>query len=301
MPSEIVPTDNTRLTRIDIVASGARTDMALITSWLATHAQGSRHTFLAYERIGHRFLAGLTFRGVGLATASLEHVRDAIEEMGIIAAEPAAPATAANYAAAIKSLLRFGHRVGYLPFDAGQFIKIRKAPRRLSQRILGEVDTVVLIRSVKSIRNRVLLDVAYCGGLRVSELSSLTWDQVILRDNGEVQLSLIGKGDKERNVLLPASIGGELLRLRGESVGGARAFAISVRRINYIIKAACKRSGINPKVSAHWLRHAHASHALDNGAPVSLVSQTLGHASIKTTSIYSHARPNDSSSRYIKR
>jgi integrase len=45
---------------------------------------------------------------------------------------------------------------------------------------------------------------------------------------------------------------------------------------------------------------AHASHAIDNGAPITLVSQTLGHADLKTTSVYAHARPNESSSRYLK-
>jgi len=52
-------------------------------------------------------------------------------------------------------------------------------------------------------------------------------------------------------------------------------------------------------VSAHWLRHAHASHALDRGAPIHLVQATLGHASVATTGRYLHARPNDSSSRYL--
>jgi integrase/recombinase XerD len=47
--------------------------------------------------------------------------------------------------------------------------------------------------------------------------------------------------------------------------------------------------------------HAHASHAIDGGAPITLVSQTLGHADLKTTSVYAHAKPNDSSSRYLKR
>jgi len=65
--------------------------------------------------------------------------------------------------------------------------------------------------------------------------------------------------------------------------------------------AVAKRAGINPHTSPHWLRHAHASHAIDNGAPITLVSQTLGHADLKTTSVYAHARPNESSSRYLKR
>ena len=54
------------------------------------------------------------------------------------------------------------------------------------------------------------------------------------------------------------------------------------------------------KVSPHWLRHAHASHAMDRGAPVHLVKETLGHASVATTGRYLHARPTDSSSVYLE-
>ena len=53
------------------------------------------------------------------------------------------------------------------------------------------------------------------------------------------------------------------------------------RRINQLIKAAAKRAKVNPEASAHWFRHAHASHAIDNGAPITLVSQTLGHADLE--------------------
>ena len=61
-----------------------------------------------------------------------------------------------------------------------------------------------------------------------------------------------------------------------------------------------RRAGVNPAASVHWLRHAHASHAIDNGAPITLVSATLGHADLKTTSVYAHARPGESSGRYLK-
>jgi site-specific recombinase XerD len=51
-------------------------------------------------------------------------------------------------------------------------------------------------------------------------------------------------------------------------------------------------------VSPHWLRHAHATHALERGAPIHLVQATLGYASVATTGRYLHARPTDSSARY---
>ena len=53
------------------------------------------------------------------------------------------------------------------------------------------------------------------------------------------------------------------------------------------------------KVSPHWLRHAHATHALDKGAPLRLVQATLGHASLDTTSKYLHIRPSESSGDYL--
>ena len=63
---------------------------------------------------------------------------------------------------------------------------------------------------------------------------------------------------------------------------------------------AAERAGVNPAASLHWLRHAHASHAIDNGAPITLVSATLGYADLKTTSVYAHARFGESSGRYLK-
>src|SRR6185312_11887143 len=91
-----------------------------------------------------------------------------------------------------------------------------------------------------------------------------------------------------------------LLAMRGDASAPDRVFPITERRINYILKAIVKRAGGNPGTSPHWLRHAHASHAIDNGAPITLVSQTLGHADLRTTSVYAHARPNESSSRFLK-
>jgi integrase/recombinase XerD len=65
------------------------------------------------------------------------------------------------------------------------------------------------------------------------------------------------------------------------------------------VKAAAERAGVDPAASTHWLRHAHASHALDAGAPVHLVRQGLGHASLATTTRYAHARPDASAGDYL--
>ena len=191
---------------------------------------------------------------------------------------------------------------------AAKLIKLKKAPRQIARRILSEVEIVMLIRAAKTDRDRLMFDLAYFGGLRASELVSLTWGQVIRRDSGEAQLSIVGKGSKGREVLIPAVIAARLFARRGKATASAPVFE-SVQRpgsplnahgINSIVKEAAERVGVNPAVTIHWLRDAHISHAIDNGAPITLVSATLSHADLQTKSVDAHARPCESSGRYLK-
>jgi integrase/recombinase XerD len=254
-------------------------------------------------------LAALAAAGGSLRRATVEDVQAALDAMRVKDdGSSVKAATVSTYVAAVKSFLGFAHQVGFTRFNAAPLIKLKKAPRQVAQRILGEPEVRDLIKHAKPGRDRLMLQVAYFGGLRVSELVSLTWSQVIRRDSGEAQLSIVGKGDKSREVLIPAAIAGPLLVSRGDAPASTPVFA-SVRRpgrplteraVNYIVKEAAERAGVNPAASVHWLRHAHASHAIDNGAPITLVSATLGHADIKTTSVYAHARPGESSGRYLK-
>jgi integrase/recombinase XerD len=69
-----------------------------------------------------------------------------------------------------------------------------------------------------------------------------------------------------------------------------------VRRLVY---QAAKEACLDERPSPHWRRHAHATHALERGAPIHLVQATLGHASVATTGRYLHARPTDSSAKYL--
>src|SRR5215831_11013132 len=295
--------------RLATLHTNARTDRELLAVWIKSHADGSPHTVRAYERIGDRFLRALAAAGGDLRRATVEDVQTALEAMRTKEDGSAVrPATVNTYVAAVKSFLGFAHRVGFTRFNAAPLIKLKKAPRHIAQRILSEVEVAMLIRAAKTDRDRLMLEVAYFGGLRVSELVSLTWAQVIRRDSGEAQLALVGKGSKERQVLIPAAIAARLFASRGDAPATAPVFQ-SVRRpgsplteraVNFIVKEAAERAGINPAASIHWLRHAHASHAIDNGAPITLVSATLGHADLKTTSVYAHARPGESSGRYLK-
>jgi site-specific recombinase XerD len=295
--------------RLATIHTNAKTDAELLQVWIKSHADGSPHTVRAYRRVGERFLGALAAVGAGLRAATVEDVQAALEAMRAKEdGSPVRPATVNTYVAAVKSFLGFAHRLGFTRFNAAPLIKLKKAPRKIAQRILGELEVRDLIKHANPGRDRLMLQVVYFGGLRVSELVSLTWSQVIRRDSGEAQLSIVGKGDKSREVLIPAAIATPLLASRGDAPVSAPVFG-SVRRpgqplteraVNYIVKDAAERAGVNPAASVHWLRHAHASHAIDNGAPITLVQATLGHADLKTTSVYAHARPGESSGRYLK-
>jgi integrase/recombinase XerD len=277
-------------------ATRAESDEALLKSWL--RSLGSPHTQRNFEVTARRFLAELPEGG--LRAATVEDVRDALGSMSAGLSE----ASARQYVLRIKSLLGYAHALGYTPFNAGATIKVRSdASNRganLAKRIISEVEVGLLIRAAPSKRDRVLLEVIYAGGLRVSETVALTWSDVLPRDD-RVQLSITGKGGKVRQVLLPEVVSRSLLSLRGDAGANDAVFAsskggsLTERAVNGMVKRTAAKAGINEAVSPHWLRHAHGSHAIDHGASLPEVQTTLGHGNIATTSGYLHARPDSSS------
>lgn len=207
---------------------------------------------------------------------------------------------------AIKSLLAFGHRTGYFAFDVGRAFRLPKVRDDLAQRILPEADVHRMLSMEPDERNRVLLTLLYVSGCRVSEVCGLAWkDLQATTDAG--QITVFGKGGKTRSIPLPASVWKQLLELRGKAGLEDPVFRSRKKEgflkplaVYRIVSRAAERAGIEKRVSPHWLRHAHASHALDRGAPIHLVQATLGHASLATTGRYLHARPKDSSGRFLK-
>jgi integrase/recombinase XerD len=117
-----------------------------------------------------------------------------------------------------------------------------------------------------------------------------------------VQLSITGKGGVVRHVPLPEAVSRALLSLRGDTGANDAVFAsrnsgaqLGERAILGLVKRAAARAGPEAPVSPHWLRHAHASHAIDSGATLPEVQATLGRGTIAATSGYLHARPASSS------
>ena len=306
---------------IDRPVAQADDDEHLVRLWLHGKSANTRD---AYERDLRSFV---DFADAPLAQLTLQHVQDWTDHL---ADAGLAASTRARKLSAVKSLLSFGHKLGYLIYNVGAAVSPPKQKDTLAERILPEAavhrvlavaDAAAENGSFTDRRNALALRLFYASGGRVSELAGLRWrdcvERSLERGRPTGQLTLFGKGGKTRRVLLSADTWAALEAhrqremadghteadnpvLRSRKVGDdGSARPLTRQQLWRVVKDMAKQAGLPEAVSPHFFRHAHASHALDRGAPPHLVQQTLGHASLQTTSRYAHARPDDSSARYL--
>lgn len=294
--------------------SGAHSDEVLVERWLHGKSPATAEVYRSAYAAFMRFTSSKLLGNVTLG--DLQEFADELED-------PFAPSTQAKILAALKSLISFGHQTGYLAFDVGKALNLPKRRDELAERILSPDDVHSMIAKAEGQRDRTLLRTLYIGGLRVAEAVSLRSRDLRERPGtvgnasgtegtGAGQITLFGKGGKTRRVLLPAGLFEELdalalpdpqapiFRSRKRGPDG-EPMPIGVRQAERIVKSAAKKAGLKTasEVSPHWLRHAHASHAMERGAKVYLVQATLGHASVATTGRYLHARPEESSALFL--
>ncbi len=286
VPAEQVAVQGTEATTEQVVAL-----------WL--HGR-SPHTQRAYRADVERFLGFCGKPLPAVTLADLQAWADHLESQGL------APASRARALSAVKSLLAWAHRAGLLPVNVGAALRLPPVRQRLAERILPEDAVQRMLALATHPRDQALLRLLYGGGLRISEAVGLSWRDLQPREDGRGQVTVWGKGGKERTVVVSATTWTALQALRRPGDGpddpvfrSRKGGRLSPSQAWRIVRQAAQRAGIALPVSPHWLRHAHASHALDRGAPVHLVQATLGHASVATTGRYLHARPEDSSSRYV--
>ena len=284
--------------------SGARSDRALIRSWLAL--KPSPHTQRAYARAVQDFRAWSGPTPLAAVTVTLLQAWRAQLETRL------APASVNARLAAVKSLLAYAQRTGYLPLNVGAALAPRRVPARLAERILPERDALDLLAAAggrtQGPRNRALLLFLYYAGARLAEALGLQWRDLTRRADGATAAALHGKGGRTRHVALPPACAAALWALQppaaepeGYVFRTRSGRALDARAARGVVRAAARRAGLQAPVSPHWLRHAHASHALDRGAAVHEVQRTLGHASLATTSRYVHLRPDRSSGHALAR
>ena len=202
----------------------------------------------------------------------------------------------------IKGFFVWASKMQIINSDPSEKIDSPKLKKKLPIN-LSEDDVTNLLNTpdtTKSdgVRDRCILEVLYATGLRVSELVNLTLNQVDL-DRGLVRV--MGKGNKERIVPLGNKAKVWYLEYINHhrdapvsSKNNKRVFLTNKGKIFsrkacwYMICRHSKKSIPNKSISPHTLRHAFATHLLNNGADLRAVQLLLGHSSLSTTQIYTH-------------
>lgn len=259
----------------------------------------SDNTRDAYRSDLALFNAWLDERGVRLVEAGREMILDHLAWR--LATNYKARSTA-RLLSGLRGFYRFLLREGLITVDPTLRVELPKLGRPLPK-ALSEADVEALlgapdIGDALGMRDRAMLEMLYATGLRVTELVSLSLEQINTRQG---VLRTFGKGNKER--LVP--LGEEALHWVTRYMRDAREVLLAGKPSDVVfpsrrgdlmtrqtfwhrIKLHARQAGIAASISPHTLRHAFATHLLNHGADLRTVQMLLGHSDLSTTQIYTH-------------
>ena len=215
-----------------------------------------------------------------------------------------APTSICEHLAALKSFGKYLIKSKTLEKNPAENVPMPKRPKRLvnvlGQKDLAEEKFSELPSDAKlpQVRARILLELIYGSGLRISECQTLTWDRI---DTGARLVRVLGKGNKERIVPLTESFidriatfkqmeaeAGHLPTATGYVFLSEDGKPFGLRTLRNDIHDLLRDIGWEGKASPHVLRHSFATHLLENGAEIMSVKEMLGHSNISTTQVYTH-------------
>lgn len=172
-----------------------------------------------------------------------------------------------------------------------EFAKIKppKSEKKLPT-ILTKNEIMKLLDSIKNFKHRLLVEMMYSGGLRVSECVSLKINDLDLEEKmGRV---MFGKGKKDRNFIISdtiiAHIQDHLSQRKDENpfLFSNKVGHISVRQAQRVVHDASLKAGIKKRVFCHALRSSFATHLLEGGTDIRIIQELLGHSNLQTTQRY---------------
>ncbi|WP_145007051.1 site-specific tyrosine recombinase XerD [Pseudomonas oryzihabitans] len=259
----------------------------------------SPHTRSAYRTDLLAFARWLEGRGLTLETVGRDAVLD---HLGWRLSEGYQARSTARFLSGLRSFYKYAVREGRIAEDPTLLVSMPQLGAPLPKS-LSEADVEALLAAPDTedtlgLRDRTMLEVLYATGLRVTELVSLTLDEINLREGS---LRVFGKGSKERLIPLGeeaiAWLEDYLKTARPLLLGGQpgdvlfpsqRGTPMTRQTFWHRIKLHAQVAGIRTSLSPHTLRHAFATHLLNHGADLRTVQMLLGHTSLSTTQIYTH-------------
>lgn len=226
------------------------------------------------------------------------------EYLYFIQAQNYSKTSVARKIASIRAFYRFLYNmeiVDYNPTDTTKGPKLPKSlPDFLTEDEIDRILTNIKIETPAGYRNRVIFELLWATGMRISELSGLNYEDLNLEQN---EIKVFGKGAKERIVLITDRTKKMLenyinnisdLICKKEHSGSAPLFInnngyrLQNQSIRKALKQAVRDIELSKHVTPHIFRHSFATHLLENGADLRIVQELLGHASISNTQIYTH-------------
>ena len=259
----------------------------------------SPHTRSAYRTDLLAFARWLEGRGLTLENLGRDAVLD---HLGWRLSEGYQARSTARFLSGLRSFYKYAVREGRIVEDPTLLVSMPQLGAPLPKS-LSEADVEALLAAPDTedtlgLRDRTMLEVLYATGLRVTELISLTLDEINLREGS---LRVFGKGSKERLIPLGeeaiAWLEDYLKTARPLLLGGQpgdilfpsqRGTPMTRQTFWHRIKLHAQVAGIRTSLSPHTLRHAFATHLLNHGADLRTVQMLLGHTSLSTTQIYTH-------------
>lgn len=278
----------------------------LFLDMLAAERGAARNTLDAYSRDLADYLAYLAEAGLRAAEAGPAAIRGflaSLDERGL------KPASAARRLSAVRQFHKFLYAEGHAGTDPTAATSGPKRQRGLPKVLsVDEVDRLLRVAREsaedagappalrrRALRMHCLIELLYATGLRVSELIALPRSAARARERF---IMVRGKGSKDRLVPLNeaalSAAGRWLVELDGAAgpwlfPADSESGHLTRQAFARDLKAAAAAAGLRSDlVSPHVLRHAFASHLLQNGADLRIVQELLGHADIATTQIYTH-------------
>ena len=275
---------------------------------LAAERGAAKNTIEAYRRDLDGAEIVLARGGVTLAEAKTDDLRAYLVELEHTGLKAS---SAARKLAALRQFYRFLYAEGQRPDDPAQALTGPKQGRALPKTLsMADVDRLLETANegiddqdrpesqrFRAARMAALLELLYATGLRVSELVALPIRAARTKDR---LLAVKGKGGRERLVPLTEKSKDAMARYLALGTGRLKASTwlfpsdsesghMTRQAFARDLKTLAAAAGIPTRlISPHVLRHAFASHLLQNGADLRVVQQLLGHADISTTQIYTH-------------
>jgi integrase/recombinase XerC len=239
----------------------------------------------------------------GLSALSLPLLRSWLAAQ---AGAGAARTTLARRTSAVKTFTAWATRKGLLTTDPGTRLQVPKSRRTLPA-VLRQDQALAAMNAASSgaaegdplaLRDRLIVELLYATGIRVSELCGLDIDDV---DTSRRVLRVLGKGNKQRTAPFGVPADDALRRwladgrpaLATETSGpalllGARGKRLDARQARTVVHQTVGAVDGAPDIGPHGLRHSAATHLLEGGADLRIVQEMLGHSSLATTQLYTH-------------